>query len=62
MRGTGSIYLNTSRCLKHLVRARERQRRMHNLKRRYHTMSYKLQEEVQDSRTRRELSRIVLGR
>ena len=33
-----------SRCLKHLVRARERQRKKLGLKRRYHrTMSYKLE-------------------
>jgi hypothetical protein len=29
-----------SRCLKHLVAARERQRQKKNLKRRYHTLSY----------------------
>ena len=33
-----------SRCLKHLVKARERQRKKRGLKRRYHnTLSYKLQ-------------------
>ena len=32
-----------SRCVKHLVKARERQRRKRGLKRRYHTLSYKLQ-------------------
>ncbi len=33
-----------SRCLKHLIRARERQRLKHGLKRRYYgTLSYKLQ-------------------
>jgi len=58
----GEPALHASRCVKHLVRARERQRRMQNLKRRYHTISYKLQEQVQDSRLRRELSRLVLGR
>ncbi|HWH71444.1 MAG TPA: hypothetical protein VNT26_18860 [Candidatus Sulfotelmatobacter sp.] len=32
-----------SRCLKHLVKARERQRKQRGLKRRYNTLSYKLQ-------------------
>ncbi len=36
-----------SRCVKHLVKARERQRRRHGLRRRYYnTLSYKLQETV----------------
>src|SRR5215831_6653932 len=34
-----------SRCVKHLVKARERQRKKHGLRRRYYnTLSYKLQE------------------
>ena len=34
-----------SRCVKHLVKARERQRKRHGLRRRYYnTLSYKLQE------------------
>jgi hypothetical protein len=32
-----------SRCVKHLVKARERQRKKRGLKRRYNTLSYKLQ-------------------
>ncbi len=37
-----------SRCLKHLVKARERQRKKRGLKRRYHgTLSYKLQAAAQ---------------
>ena len=32
-----------SRCLKHLVEARERQRKLKGLKRRYFTLSYKLE-------------------
>jgi hypothetical protein len=36
-----------SRCLKHMVRARERQRKKRGLKRRYHnTLSYRLQQEI----------------
>ncbi len=36
-----------SRCLKHLVKARERQRKKRGLKRRYYnTLSYKLQAEA----------------
>jgi hypothetical protein len=40
----GEPTVQGSRCLKHLVKARERQRRKHGLKRRYHnTLSYKLE-------------------
>src|SRR6058998_3007981 len=40
----GEPAVQGSRCLKHLVKARERQRKKRGLKRRYHgTLSYKLQ-------------------
>jgi hypothetical protein len=40
----GEPALKGSRCLKHLVKARERQRKKRGLKRRYYgTLSYKLQ-------------------
>ncbi|HTL56406.1 MAG TPA: hypothetical protein VL361_12055 [Candidatus Limnocylindrales bacterium] len=40
----GEPALHASRCLKHLVKARERQRAKKGLKRRYYgTLSYKLQ-------------------
>jgi len=40
----GEPTVQGSRCLKHLVKARERQRKKHGLKRRYkNTLSYKLQ-------------------
>ena len=40
----GEVALEGSRCLKHLVKARERQRKKRGLKRRYYgTLSYKLQ-------------------
>ena len=40
-----------SRCLKHLVKARERQRKKRGLKRRYHgTLSYKLEAEARSKR------------
>lgn len=40
----GELALEGSRCLKHLVKARERQRKKRGLKRRYYgTLSYKLQ-------------------
>jgi len=40
----GEPAVQGSRCLKHLVKARERQRRKRGLKRRYYgTLSYKLQ-------------------
>ena len=40
----GDPALEGSRCLKHLVKARERQRKKRGLKRRYYgTLSYKLQ-------------------
>ena len=41
----GEQAVQGSRCLKHLVKARERQRKKRGLKRRYYgTLSYKLQE------------------
>jgi hypothetical protein len=41
----GEPVVQGSRCLKHLVKARERQRKKRGLKRRYYgTMSYRLQE------------------
>ena len=40
----GAPTVKGSRCLEHLVKARERQRKKHGLKRRYHnTLSYKLE-------------------
>ena len=40
----GEVAIEGSRCLKHLVKARERQRKKRGLKRRYYgTLSYKLQ-------------------
>ena len=40
----GEPAVQGSRCLKHLVKARERQRKKRNLKRRYYgTLSYRLQ-------------------
>lgn len=40
----GEPAIEGSRCLKHLIRARERQRKQRGLKRRYYcTLSYKLQ-------------------
>ncbi|MCX6928057.1 MAG: hypothetical protein NT154_33325 [Verrucomicrobia bacterium] len=41
----GEPAVQGSRCLKHLIKARERQRKKRGLKRRYHnTLSYRLQE------------------
>ncbi len=41
----GQPAVQGSRCLKHLIKARERQRRKRGLKRRYYnTLSYRLQE------------------
>ncbi len=43
----GEAAVQGSRCLKHLVKARERQRRKRGLKRRYYgTLSYQLQKAV----------------
>jgi len=40
----GEPTVQGSRCLEHLVKARERQRKKHGLRRRYHnTLSYKLE-------------------
>jgi hypothetical protein len=42
----GEPAVEASRCLKHLIRARERQRKNRGLKRRYYgTLSYKLESE-----------------
>src|SRR6266403_1498390 len=44
----GEAAVEGSRCLKHLVKARERQRKKRGLKRRYFgTLSYKLQSEIE---------------
>jgi hypothetical protein len=41
----GQPAVQGSRCLKHLIKARERQRKKRGLRRRYHnTLSYRLQE------------------
>ncbi len=50
----GEPAVHASRCLKHLIRARERQRRNRGLKRRYYgTLSYKLETAARrDSRRR----------
>ena len=44
----GEPAFGASRCVKHLVKARERQRKKNGLKRRYNTLSYRL--EAQKSR------------
>ena len=47
----GEPAVQGSRCLKHLVKARERQRKKRGLKRRYHgTLSYKLEAEARSKR------------
>jgi len=47
----GEPAVQGSRCLKHLVKARERQRKKRGLKRRYHgTLSYRLQAAVRRKR------------
>ncbi|HOS73777.1 MAG TPA: hypothetical protein P5037_12775 [Candidatus Paceibacterota bacterium] len=47
----GEPAVQGSRCLKHLVKARERQRRKRGLKRRYRgTLSYRLQSEARQKR------------
>jgi hypothetical protein len=49
----GEPAVQGSRCLKHLVKARERQREKRGLKRRYHgTLSYRLQEAARRKRPR----------
>ena len=49
----GESAVQASRCLKHLIKARERQRKSRGLKRRYYgTLSYKL-ESAAKPRTRR---------
>ena len=48
----GEPAVQGSRCLKHLVKARERQRKKRGLKRRYHgTLSYRL-EELENAKTK----------
>jgi hypothetical protein len=53
----GEPAVQGSRCLKHLIKARERQRKKRGLKRRYHnTLSYRLQaaeEAATNNRTRK---------
>jgi len=50
----GEPAVQGSRCLKHLIKARERQRRKRGLKRRYYnTLSYRLQELEQAASDRR---------
>jgi len=47
----GNPAVQGSRCLKHLVKARERQRKKRGLKRRYYsTLSYRLQGEARSKR------------
>jgi hypothetical protein len=49
----GEPAVQGSRCLKHLVKARERQRKKRGLKRRYHgTLSYKLEAAARSKRLR----------
>jgi len=53
----GERAVQGSRCLKHLVKARERQRRKRGLRRRYYgTLSYQLQ---QASRTKKQKQSLV---
>jgi hypothetical protein len=53
----GQPAVQGSRCLKHLIKARERQRRKRGLKRRYYnTLSYRLQELERAHATRRSRS------
>jgi hypothetical protein len=42
----GAPAAGASRCVKHLVYSRERQRRLRGLKRRYRTLSYRLEENL----------------
>src|SRR5256885_17091710 len=54
----GEPAVEASRCLKHLIRARERQRRNRGLKRRYYgTLSYKLQSAAKSARAIRPTGR-----
>jgi hypothetical protein len=56
----GELAVQGSRCLKHLVKARERQRTKRGLKRRYRgTLSYRL--EAANRKQRRRASRRALG-
>jgi hypothetical protein len=49
----GEPAVQASRCLKHLIKARERQRKSRGLKRRYYgTLSYKLELAAKPSRQR----------
>jgi hypothetical protein len=57
----GERVVLASRCLKHLIKARERQRKNRGLKRRYHgTLSYKLQ--LANSKLRRVRAQRLLKR
>ena len=50
----GEPAVQGSRCLKHLIKARERQRKKRGLKRRYHnTLSYRLQAAEQAAASKR---------
>jgi hypothetical protein len=50
----GEPAVQGSRCLKHLIKARERQRKKRGLKRRYHnTLSYRLQAAEQAAANKR---------
>ena len=50
----GQPAVQGSRCLKHLIKARERQRKKRGLRRRYHnTLSYRLQELERAQQTNR---------
>ena len=50
----GEPAVQGSRCLKHLIKARERQRKKRGLKRRYYnTLSYRLQEHERTETTKR---------
>lgn len=54
----GQPAVQGSRCLKHLIKARERQRKKRGLKRRYHnTLSYRLQAAEQATAHSREKGR-----
>jgi hypothetical protein len=59
----GEPAVQGSRCLKHLVKARERQRKKRGLKRRYHgTLSYRLEAEARSKRLGRRPRRAANGR
>jgi hypothetical protein len=60
----GQPAVQGSRCLKHLIKARERQRKKRGLRRRYYnTLSYRLQElEKADTNTRARTARKPVAR